>query len=347
MSFDFNELPYAYGQPTCQAALKTTPEDFEVEEILGYPLSGEGEHLWLWIEKRGENTDFIAQALAKWLGLSGKAIGYAGKKDRQALTRQWFSVHLPGTATPDLSTCPIANIQILDNIRHSKKLQTGGLQGNRFKLVLRHFQGNLADLTQRCERVQQQGVPNYFGEQRFGKNMNNLTQATALLTQDHQNRKQRNGRQRNQQGMYISAARSWIFNQILAKRLSQGSLLHLLSGDVLMLEGSQACFMNDDSEQLQQRLHNLDIHLTGALVGRGRLMTQLDALVLEHSVIEQYPEWQNGLEHVGLNQERRALRVVPKDFEWQFDQDNLQLRFTLPAGSYATMVLRELILVND
>lgn len=350
MTYHFNELSYANGQPTCQAILKASPEDFEVDEVLGYRLSGEGEHLWLWIEKCGENTDWVAQGLAKWLGVTSKEMGYAGKKDRQAVTRQWFSVHLPGLENPDLSDCPVPNVTILDSQRHSRKLQTGGLAGNQFKLILRELQGDLADLEQRCEYVKSQGVPNYFGEQRFGKQMNNLTEATGLFAQADANRHSRSRRHnqnRNQQGLYISAARSWIFNQILAQRLKVGSLNQAMAGDVFMLANSQACFVDDGTPELAQRLQSLEIHVTGALLGRGRLMTQTEVADLEQSVIAQFPEWQNGLEHIGLNQERRALRVVPQDFLWSFEQDVMTLSFGLPSGSYATMVLRELLVASE
>lgn len=353
MPFDFNQLPYMQGNPIFQARLKTIPEDFVVEEVLGYSLCGTGEHLWLWVEKRGENTDWVAQGLAKWLGVTSREMGYAGKKDRQAVTRQWFSVHLPGQVTPDLSDCPVPNAVILDAQRHSKKLQTGGLAGNRFRVVLRDCRGDLTDLTQRCERVITQGVPNYFGEQRFGKQMNNLAQATALFAQADEDRRSRSrrhkraGQNRNQQGMYISAARSWIFNQILAQRLQLGALNQGMAGDVFMLANSQACFVDDGSAELLARLQALEIHPTGALLGRGRLMSQAQMADLEQGVIAQFPEWQNGLEHIGLNQERRALRVVPQDFSWAFEQDSLTLSFGLPAGSYATMVLRELLVATE
>ncbi|BBP42645.1 tRNA pseudouridine(13) synthase TruD [Thiosulfativibrio zosterae] len=330
MSYAFNQLAYAYGKPECQGQLKAKPEDFQVEEILGFELSGEGEHLWLWVEKRGENTDWVAQQLAKWAGVNERYVGYAGKKDRQAVTRQWFSVHLPGKPNPDLDLLNLDNVEVLKVQRHQKKCQTGCLAGNRFVLVLRDLQGNLTQLQTRLQSIQQQGVPNYFGEQRFGKDMGNLKQAEALFAQlpaerAAKKRHKLSAAQQNQRGLYISAARSWIFNQVLNQRILAKCWADEIEGDLLNLESLP----------------------TGPLVGRGRLGVAGKALALETEVMAEFTEWLNALEHLGLQQERRALVLKPQAMTWALQDQHLQLAFSLPAGSYATMLVRELVVASE
>lgn len=182
---DLSSLAYAYGQPQACANYKTLPEDFEVEERIAYPLSGEGEHVWCWVEKTSENTDWVLQQLAKWAKVPSSRVGVAGQKDRHAVTRQWFSIQLPGLVNPDFSTFDVPNVRILKWLRHGRKLQTGGLSGNQFTLTLRHVQSHalegLAAIDARLERLAKEGVPNYFGEQRFGHFGQNLKQAERLF----------------------------------------------------------------------------------------------------------------------------------------------------------------------
>lgn len=331
-------LAYAYGSPQASAQLKSNPADFVVEEQLAYSLSGEGEHLWLWVEKTGQNTDWVAKQLAKWAGIAPKNVGVAGKKDRQAVTYQWMSLHLPGQADPALETLAIAGVRILKWQRHHRKLQTGGLSGNRFTLTLRNVTGDSAELEARLQRVREQGVPNYFGEQRFGNGFQNLPKATQLF------QGQLKAPKRHQKSLYISAARSWIFNEMLSQRIEQGVWNHAMPGDVFQLQGSQKWFVDDGDPGLAKRVDCLDVHPTGALTGRGDLPTQDEAFQLEQKVISQHPIWQAGLEKLGLKQERRALRVWPQALTWQWsDTETLVVAFDLPAGSYATMVVRELV----
>ncbi len=339
MSFCFSKLAYAYGKPEFSARLKVQPEDFLVAEKLAYELSGEGEHLWLWVEKTSENTVDLVQQLSRWAKVSDRNIGYAGKKDRQAVTRQWISIHLPGKPNPSLQDFDSKTARILKIQRHHRKLQRGGLAGNRFELVLRDLKGNYEGLISRCELVQQQGVPNYFGEQRFGKNMGNLQQAIALFA-GHQRRVKH-----HQKSLYLSSARSWIFNQILSQRVASQTWSSRISGDVFMLEGSTKCFVYDADKALEKRLLVADIHPTGLLTGRGDFLTTQDMLKLEQEVIQSFADWQLGLEKSGMKQERRALRVMPKEMAFRIEDESLYLSFELPAGSYATMVVRELLVI--
>lgn len=338
-------LAYAYGEPACGGIYRVKAEDFVVEEQIAFSLSGEGEHLWCWVEKRGENTDWVAQQLAKWAGVSPANVGVAGQKDRHALTRQWFSLWLPGQSDPQSETLHLQNVHILKMQRHGRKLQTGGLSGNYFELVVRDLQGQCDGLQARLEQIAQAGVPNYFGDQRFGFNGANLGKASALFE----------GRlprvKRNQKSLYISAARSWLFNRVLSERIRRGDWNSFVRGDALQLEGSTRWFEDDGSPELAARVAAGDLHPTGPLYGRGTWPVQDSVADLEQAVVAEFPAWLAGLEKLGLKQERRALRVLPRDLSWQWlDEDGtraLRLSFGLPAGSYATMVLRELLRLED
>ena len=160
--------PCAHGEPCGQAILKASAEDFQVDEVLDIPLSGDGEHLWLWVEKRGLNTEEAVRRLARAAGVPQRAISYAGLKDRQALTRQWFSLHLPGKADPDLAAACDETLVILQQGRHRRKLQRGAHAANGFRLRLTGLKADPAALEARLQAIAAEGVPNYFGPQRFG-----------------------------------------------------------------------------------------------------------------------------------------------------------------------------------
>ncbi len=363
---DFNQLAYYLGQPTIDADLKSRPEDFIVEEVINYPLSGEGEHLWCWVEKRCQNTDWVAGMLAKWANTSKRNVGYAGQKDRNAVTRQWFSIHLPGKPDPEKMSLEIEGVQILQMRRHNRKLQRGGLAGNRFELRLRNLRlsqseevdaSNLTEATeQRLSILKEQGFPNYYGTQRFGWNGNNLVEAEKLLQAAPQkNSRGRRSKQgnRNQQSLYLSALRSWMFNELLSLRVEQTSWNRLIPGDVLQLNGSGKwfCAESEDQSELQQRVESGDLHPSGALFGDGRLETSQQALLLEQTIVDLHPTWMEGLCRLRVQPDRRALRTVPEQLNWQWrqaeDSLDLQLSFFLPSGCFATMLLRELFNVYE
>jgi len=351
MSLEFpnplmNSLAYANGESRCTGVYKVQPQDFVVEEQIAFSLSGEGEHLWCWVEKTGENTDWVSHQLAKWAGVPTSRIGVAGQKDRHAVTRQWFSIQLPGMDDPNPEDLGLDSVKILKMVRHQRKLQTGGLKGNRFELVIREIKGECDGLESRLEAIKIHGVPNYFGEQRFGNQGRNLPKATEFFSGALTRVK------RNQKSMYISAARSWLFNLILSERIQQGTWNQFVAGDVVQLDGSSKWFEDDGSENLAERVQQLDLHPTGAMVGRGELPSKLSVLALEQTILESFSEWIEGLEKLGLKQDRRALRVMPEDVAWQWlesgaEEKRLKVCFSLPSGSYATMVLRELLQVDD
>ncbi|MCW8854623.1 MAG: tRNA pseudouridine(13) synthase TruD, partial [Gammaproteobacteria bacterium] len=326
----------AYGLPVNSAVLKSTNEDFRVDEIMPVVPSGEGEHLWLHIEKQGCNTDWVAQQLTRLANVKSMAVSYAGLKDRHAITTQWFSIHLPGQPDPDLSALNPDEIRILQAKRHDRKLKRGTLAGNRFRICLRDLSGDLAELENRLSIIKAQGVPNYYGEQRFGHGMNNLSKAEELFKGGFRKMK------KHQRSLYLSSARSWIFNRILSERIDQGNWNHYLAGDVLMLDGKSACFPDDGSETLSQRIEAGELHPTAALWGEAESMAQADCLALEQKVAAEYPLLCDGLINARMKQERRSLRLPVADMQWAIECDQkMIIEFALPAGAYATTVLRE------
>ena len=331
-----SELPYAYGAPPLTAQLRASPEDFQVEEKLGYDADGAGEHALLWVEKRGANTDWVARELAKFAGVAQMAVGYAGLKDRHAVTRQTFSVQLPGKLDPDWSNFPHAEVKVLAATRHSRKLKRGALRGNRFVLVLRQVQGDRTAAEQVLRRIAARGVPNYFGEQRFGREGGNLAQARAMFA----------GRrvERDQRSFLLSAARSQIFNDVLAARVERDAWDTPLDGEIWALAGSRSWFGPEPfSDMLAERLARADIHPSGPLWGQGEPPAQSVAGALEREVAAVARDLAEGLAAARMDQERRPLRLIPQELTWRWLADAaLELSFELPAGAYATVVVREL-----
>ncbi|HVR80974.1 MAG TPA: tRNA pseudouridine(13) synthase TruD [Luteimonas sp.] len=331
--------PRAHGPAVLSAVTRTTPEDFIVEEIDGFEASGSGEHLLLTIEKRGMNTAFAAKRIAQWADLPEMAVSYAGLKDRHAVTRQRFSVHLPKRVAPDIASLQIDDLRVLKSEWHAKKLPRGALAGNRFVLTLREVQGERADIEARLQAIAARGVPNYFGEQRFGRDGDNLGNALAMF----------GGRRvgREQRGYLLSAARSALFNRVLAARASDGSWERGLNGEVWMLDGSRSVFGPEPwNDALAARLAAFDIHPTAPLWGRGELRTTDAARELEQAALadDESLALRAGLEAAGLKQERRATRLRPLAMTWEWGSGAcvLGLRFALPPGTYATTVLAEL-----
>nr|WP_297525392.1 tRNA pseudouridine(13) synthase TruD [uncultured Roseateles sp.] len=314
------QWPNAYPASGASATLKRLNEDFIVTELPLQLPSGEGEHLWLDIEKNGANTAFIALQLADATGVAERDVGYAGLKDRYAITRQWFSIYLPKGETPDLTGLQHPEFKVLSQTRHVKKLRPGDLQGNRFCIVLRDVAGDRDAIEANLKAVASQGVPNYFGAQRFGHDGGNVEQGRAMLAREIRVRNPK------KKGIYLSAVRSFVFNEVLALRIQQGLWGQTLPGDVMDEAGRP----------------------TGPLWGRGRVSTTDDAQALENGVAGRHPTLCDGMEHAGLDQERRALVASPLDMSWEWPQaDQLVLSFSLPAGNYATSVLNEILRTTE
>ncbi len=338
-----SELARAHGAPVLSARMRVAPEDFFVEELPSFEPSGSGEHLLLTIEKRGMNTAFAARRIADWAGVDESAIGHAGLKDRHAVTRQRFTVWLPKKVAPDLAALHTDELRVLDHAWHARKLPRGALAGNRFVLALRGVAGDAAAIEARLQAIAADGVPNYFGEQRFGRGGGNVQQAVAMFAGRRVRREERS--------MLLSAARSELFNRVLDGRVAAGSWNAALDGEVWMLDGSRSVFGPEPfSEALQARLDAFDIHPSGPLWGEGELRSADVARAVELAALEgdTAARLRNGLERAGLKQERRALRLRPADLAWRWLEGGaLELRFALPPGSYATTVLRELGEVVD
>ncbi len=326
--------------PPLTGVIRTTPEDFEVEELPVCEPDGQGEHLWLWVRKRDWNTPVVARELARRAGVKPFAVSYAGLKDRHAVTTQWFSVHLPGQADPALADGWPDGIEVLRAARHSRKLQRGALRGNRFRLVVRNVAGDPAAFAERLRGLMQTGVPNFFGEQRFGAEAANLAQAQTWLSGG------RAPRERDLRGLLLSSVRSALFNAVLAERVKRGDWCRLLPGELAMLDGSHSLFLAEQVDvELTARVEQGDVHPTGPLPGSpGKLAPTGVAGDLEHSLLAPWQDWVAALDREGLAAARRALRLIPQGFsaEWH-GPTTLALAFRLPAGAYATVVLRELV----
>lgn len=333
--FTMASFARAYAAPL-MGQFRVQPEDFMVNEQMDIALSGAGEHLWLQVRKTGANTDWVAGQLARCAQVPASEVGYAGLKDRHAVTTQWFSIQLPGKSDPDFADLP-PEIEILYQQRHDKKLRRGALLNNQFILSLRHCSGDFAAAQAICAEISQRGLPNYYGEQRFGHNRGNLTKAQRWFEGSF------TPKQRNQRSLYLSAARSWIFNHVLSARIQQQTWDRRMEGDVFMFEGGSAWFADDASPELMTRLASLDLHPTGVLWGRGDLATQTWVRELEATQAAQFPIFCAGLEKQGLKQERRALRIKVAELELtRLSETELRLSFSLPPGAYATVLLEQI-----
>ena len=324
-----------YGEPLCSGVIRSIPEDFQVDEQLGFEPCGEGEHLFIQLRKRGENTQWIARQLARLTGLAPKDVSYAGLKDRHAVTTQWFSLWLPGRTDPDLSGLP-ESVEILRTLRHNRKLKRGGHRANRFTLRIRELDPEV-ELEQRLIEIRDQGVPNYFGEQRFGHDGGNLQLADKLL------RGEIRIRDRHKRSMAISAARSYLFNLVVAARIESGVWNRYLDGDKPVIRGSSNLSQDSDPALLSTQIEQIELHPTAPMMGRGRALVEAKALALEADILERFEPWCQGLERLGQARERRSVRFLPREFSWHKPApDQLELSFELPPGTYATSVLREI-----
>lgn len=310
MSFSL-DFQYAYGRPQQTALFRSQCEDFRVVEHLAIQPSGEGEHVYLYVQKRDNNTAWLAKQIAHLAGVKPMDVGYCGLKDRRAITQQWFSVYLPKGPEPDWTLLNDENFQVLNISRCQRKLRRGGHSHNDFVIRLRDIDAS-PDLEQRLAKIAV-AVPNYFGEQRFGIAGNNLVRAQEWFEQG------KTIKNRQQRGLIMSAARSYLFNLLLSARLGQGNWLTPIAGEVL-----------------------LNQQITGPLWGRGQLASELEVNAIEVEILQPWQLWQERLEHLGLSQDRRILSLTPKAFKYRFFEGDLELSFGLAPGCYATAIMREL-----
>jgi len=345
--------PSPWGEAVASARLKTVPEDFIVEEVLGFePVEEPGEHLWLWVEKRGLNTDQVAVALAGDLGVDRGAVSYSGLKDRQALTRQWFSVHWHGagrwTRGDDWQTLPARDpsqepgrYRVLSQCRTGRKLRRGTHAANRFEITLREVAGEPQVMEARLRQLADEGVANYFGAQRFGRGGRNIASGLALLADRRAGRRRRRD---NRESLWISALRSALFNQVLAARVRRGDWNRCLLGDVLQLDGRGSLFRPDPADpDWLPRLRAGELHVTGPLPGDGRPVIADEVAALEADVLAPWQDICADLAALRVPAQRRALRLRVEDARWRWlAPDTLHLAFTLTAGAFATSVLQSL-----
>ncbi|HGJ5854485.1 tRNA pseudouridine(13) synthase TruD [Arsenophonus nasoniae] len=332
-------LQWLHGKPVASGAIKLTAEDFIVRENLGFLPEGEGEHLMVYVRKKGCNTQFVAEQLARFVGISPRSVSYAGLKDRQAVTEQWFCLHLPGKEDPDINQFSLAGCEILLAKRQKRKLRIGSLKGNDFEITLRQISDQRAVET-RLQQIKILGVANYFGEQRFGRAGNNLVQAERWAKGEIE------VKQRNKRSFYLSAVRSVIFNFIVSERILNNKIHQIIDGDVMQLTGSGSWFVakREELPQLQERLQAGAIQITAPLYGEKELGTQSVAKLFEQQCLTHFSVLLPLLQAERTNLIRRAIIVVPQNMHWEWlEKQTLKLSFSLPKGSFATSVIRELI----
>ncbi|MFI4885641.1 MAG: tRNA pseudouridine(13) synthase TruD [Steroidobacterales bacterium] len=324
--------PRAHGAPLSPGRLRTEPEDFLVEELLGFEAAGAGQHVLLKVRKREANTQWIARELARACGCRPGDVGYAGLKDRRAVATQWFTVPQSRLSPADWIGIASGEFQVLEAHRHSRKLPRGALAGNRFVIKIRGAVIDDASLASRLAALERSGVPNYFGPQRFGRggaNLKRLGEDVRTLPPA-------------QRGFVLSAARSLVFNAVLAERVADGSWARLEPGDLANLDGRASHFpVEAVDEALAARCAGLDVHPTGPLWGRGVPRTGGRVLELEQRVAAQSAAACDLAARAGMEQERRSLRLAVRDLRWQRETDALTVEFRLCRGAYATVVLRE------
>lgn len=327
--------PFAWGEPTEQGVLRQQAKDFRVDELLEVEFSGAGEFDWVQVEKSQMTTVEVAELLLRYSG--AKDVSYSGMKDKYAVTRQWFGLHMLGEPSADWSAFSHPQCQVLQSQRHQRKLRRGTHRYNNFELLLRGV--TKQQIASRLSTIETQGVPNYFGEQRFGGQ--NLAEARRWFA---------GGRRpsRFKRGLLLSVARAHIFNKVLAERVQSGSWNRALEGELFMLGDGNSLFSADHDANshadIEQRLARGDIQLSGLLAGRpGGRQTSGQVAEIEQTVLDEEPALCRGLEKAGVDAARRALRVYPQNFEANDDDGGLCLRFSLPRGCFATALVRELI----
>lgn len=330
------ELPPSLGKHTATGVIRQLPEDFQVTESISFAPSGEGDHLYLYVQKTSTNTDWVAKQLADLAGLKAVDVGYAGLKDRHAITRQWFSLHMPNQAEPDWHQLP-AEIMILEKKRHNKKLRTGAIEKNRFELRIRQLEGDLTEIEQRLQTIKNQGFPNYFGPQRFGNQGANVYKLAGMA-------RGKRRMSRTQRALYVSAGRSYLFNQVLTERVKQQNWQQPIAGDVMALQGSRSIFVPEAIDQtIIKRVMQQDIHPAAMLWGRGDRKTSRLAGDIEQKIIDAYPDLTNALSQAGVEMAYRAMRMPVPDLSWEIQSNEILLRFSLASGAYATSLLNEFI----
>lgn len=336
--------PRAHGATLGSGVLRQRPEDFIVEEELGFVADGGAGHVLLRVEKRGLDTLEVVRRLARAGGVAPRDVGFAGLKDRHAVTRQWMTVPSRPRAAPEWADFGEerddgAGYRVLEALPQSRKLKRGALKGNRFRIVVGDVHVDGDALAARSLAIGSRGVPNYFGAQRFGRDYANLARVEAWLAGAEA------PREREARAFLYSTARSIVFNRVLAARVVDGSWERLLPGEFVNLDRSRSYFVAPEVDAtLEARLASGDIHPTGPLVGRGESPGG-HCGDIEAAALRPEARLAEALVGAGLEAARRPLRVVPRGFVASVAGTELTLEFSLPAGAYATTVIAELVTV--
>ena len=333
-------MPRARPEAPATGRIRVEPEDFFVEELLGFEPDGSGAHGLLAVEKRGANTGWVAAQLARHAEVPVREVGFSGHKDRRAVTRQSFTVPLP--VGFDVERCREwrgEGYAVTTAARHGRKLRPGSHRANRFELRIRELRGERLTIEATLQEIARVGVPNYFGPQRFGRDGANLRRALAWAQGGDA------PRDRSQRGFVLSAARSGLFNEVLAERVRRGEWDRLLPGEAAILDGSRSFFHAAEIDAtLERRCAEMDLHPSGPLAGRGEVPATDGALAVEQAALAAHGSLIDLLVRERLEHERRSLRLPVREFAWSFESGEvLVLRFTLPRGTFATAVLHELL----
>jgi tRNA pseudouridine13 synthase len=343
MSFDPLALPplATADLPGIGGQIKARPEDFEVEEVPAYQPCGSGDFLYLWVEKRAMGAEYFARQIARRLDLAPDEVGTAGLKDRHAVTRQMVSV--PVHAEPRLPQLDGDGIRVLSVNRHGNKLKPGHLHGNIFRIVVRGTDPASAErLPPLLDRLRRDGLPNYYGPQRFGCDGETALLGLRLLRPGEGPRPRQPGPFLRR--LALSAAQSALFNHYLGARFRDGLLRRVLSGDAMARWPFGGMFVAEDVAREQARFDAREIVSAGPMFGRKLFAVRDEAAARESAVLQEAGLTTQAFHGFGklLSGTRRHNLIYLDDLAGTVDPDGAHLSFTLPAGSYATVLLREL-----
>lgn len=376
MNSDITDPPAAFGSPLFNAMFKQQAADFSVSELLDIEFSGSGEHLYLQVEKISMNTDEVLSVLQESFSVNSADVGLCGLKDRHSVSTQWFSVRTPEESSlfeqslqrfNDVQKAEwaesggfVKSLRLLRGERHSRKLKRGAHSCNRFVITLRDIQPCVDsenslknNVEERINLIRTLGYPSYIGAQRFGHGGQNLQRARQWFARP------RKRCSRQQRSLWLSSARSALFNIVCAARVRTGNWQHLLEGEPAVLDGSRSFFCTqadgsptdthaDDQAALESRVRDFDIHPSAPWWGRGRSPASDVCAEFEALQLQPYADLCEALERAGLSQERRALRARADSLEYRWlGESALELSFSLSPGVFATSLLRELAHVTE
>lgn len=333
-------LAYPYGTAQVSGTIKAQAADFKVVENLGFEPSGEGEHLFLLIEKTGLSTHELIDALALDFKLKPRDIGYSGLKDKLAVTQQWLSLHMPGQMH-QFEMPEINGYTVLQQGWHHRKLKPGTHRTNSFEVIIRNLEGFTEEAAQQIDSIKSWGMANYFGQQRFGEQQDNVSRAIQVFGNQRKTRKL----SRNKRSLYISALRSHLFNKVLSNRIELEQWIEPIDGDVFMLAGSHSIFHENLNDEILNRYQCFDISSTASLYGEGDSKLQGEALDIEKQVYAENPAIVDCLLAQKAKLQMRPTRVAVDDLsvEYQEKEKTLLIKATLPSGSYFTTLLNHFV----